>query len=134
LKLEKPGASSPARILLGVTIFAFWSLVVDGAVLLLTGHQGIAAGVAIVSGLVAAPAFTSMILGPRQEHQQHGGMLTLLRGLFVLMTVAYGLSKILSFMLIVVAELGGGMLLARISNFFESIADFFEDQLDSIDL
>jgi hypothetical protein len=132
LKLEKPGASSPARVLLGVAIFALWSLVVGGAVLLPTGHQAIAAGVAIVSGLVAAPAFTTLILGPRQEHQQHGGILTLLRALFVLMTVAYGLCKILSFMLIVVAELGGAMLLARISNFFESIAEFFEEQLDLI--
>jgi hypothetical protein len=133
LILEKPGASSPARILLGVAIFALWSLVV-GVAVLLTGRKEIAAGVAIASGLVAAPAFTTMILGPRQEHQQHGGILTLKKALVVLITVAYGLCKILSFMFILVAELGRSRLLAYFSIFFDSIADFLEDQRDRMDL
>jgi hypothetical protein len=130
VKVDRSGATSSIRISLGASIFALWSLIVGGIVLMLTGRQGVAVGVAISTGLVAAPQFTTLVLGPRQEHQQHGGILTLLRALFVLMTVVYGFCKILSFMLIVMAELGSSMFLARLSDLFERIAEFFEDKLD----
>jgi hypothetical protein len=130
LRAQQQGASSSIRILLGLTIYASWVAIVGGLVLLILGSQGLAALIASSTGLLIAPACNNLLLGPRRSEQRHGGLLALQRAGVVLMTAAMCLAKILSIMFIVVAELGNSRFLAQISVWFDSLADWLEDQIN----
>jgi hypothetical protein len=130
LRAQQQGASSPIRILLGLTIYAIWVTIVGGLLLFFLGSQGLAALIALSTGLLIAPACDDLLLGPRRSEQHHGGLLALQRAGVVLMTAAMCLAKILSIMFIVVAELGNSRFLAQISVWFDSLADWLEDQIN----
>jgi len=126
----EPVVSSPIRILLGLMIYAVWVAILGGLVLFIAGRQGLAALIALSTGLLVAPACTTLVLGLRRSEQRHGGLLALQRARIVLMTVAMGLAKVLSIMFIVVAELGNSRFLAHISVWFDSLADWLEDRIN----
>ena len=126
--MQEHGTSSPVRVILGLALYGAWVIALGGVVLFIVGRLDIAIAVAVSTGLLAAPALNTLILGPRSKGQRHGGLIALQRALLVLMTTAMCLTKIISVIFLIWAELVGSKFLARISLWFEEITDWLDDQ------